>query len=105
MEPEDNGAPSGATPLVEKPAEALTAIRPEFIASFLSLDVSFVTNLPPAVIQKISARANEFEALKSQRLLDEVSFGMSNQLRVFNCVYLTRTIDPCGQWKGPAIGS
>jgi hypothetical protein len=93
MEPEDNGTPiagpsnipeetrpseasPGATPLAQK--SVLSTVKPEFIASFLSLDVSFVTNLPSAVIQKISARANEFEALKSQRLLDEVSYGMLN---------------------------
>lgn len=68
-----NSSKSSANPLSEK--SVINSSKPEFVASFLSLDISFVTNLPSAVFEKISARANEFEALKSQRLLDEVSYG------------------------------
>jgi hypothetical protein len=62
-------------PLGEKSVNDFDQSKPAFVAMFLSLDVSFVSNLPLPVLQKIEARANELEALKSQRLLDEVNFG------------------------------
>ncbi|CAN6630447.1 protein Mlp1p [Trichomonascus vanleenenianus] len=59
-------------------AEKSDTSRPlEFVAQFLSLSVSFVTDLPEAVLQKITARANEMEALKSQHMLDEVNYEQS----------------------------
>lgn len=61
-----------SVPLTEKDPNA---IKPEFVANFLSLEVSFVSNLPETVIQRITTKANELEAIKSQKMLDEVNYG------------------------------
>lgn len=51
--------------------------KSQFVANFLSLEVSFVADLPLPVIDKITARANELAAVKSQQMLDQVSFEQS----------------------------
>ncbi|KAA8898570.1 hypothetical protein TRICI_006525 [Trichomonascus ciferrii] len=68
---DQNSNAGSSVPLAEK---GPNVIKPEFVANFLSLEVSFVTNLPEAVIQRITAKANEFEAIKSQKMLDEVNY-------------------------------
>ena len=45
------------------------------VCSFLSLNVSLVSNLPPIVLQNIASQAAKFEGFKSQKLLDDVSYG------------------------------
>lgn len=97
-----NAAKSGSGlstggPLTEKDPNAL---KPELAANFLSLEVSFITNLPDIVVQKITARANEFEAVKSQKMLDEVNYGkllpppslyVLSYANLFFYIYISRT--------------
>lgn len=35
-----------------------------------------ISNLDPTILQAIAIQANKFETLKSQKLLDDVSYGM-----------------------------
>jgi hypothetical protein len=69
---DQNSNARSSVPLAEKDPNV---IKPEFVANFLSLEVSFVSNLPEPVIQRITAKANELEAIKSQKMLDEVNYG------------------------------
>lgn len=45
------------------------------VSTFLSVNVAVVSNLPPAVLQTIAVQASKFEHLKSQKLLDDVTYG------------------------------
>lgn len=65
---------SGGGPLSDKTGQD-QSVKPKFVANYLALDVSFISNLPAAVLQKITARAEEMENLKSQQLLDQTNFG------------------------------
>lgn len=53
-----------------------STVKPKFVAQFLTLDISFVSNLPAPVLQKITARAEEMENMKSQQMLDQMNYGM-----------------------------
>jgi hypothetical protein len=66
---------SSRGPLVAK----VEVSQRETVAVFLALDVSIMNDLPQLVVQKIAARANEFEALKSEHLLSEVGHGTSKK--------------------------
>jgi hypothetical protein len=68
-------------------------VRPESVAVFLELDVNVVANLGEVVLQRIALKARQFEALKSQKMLDDVTYGKTvpkTCLSYFSSTYLTR---------------
>jgi hypothetical protein len=52
------------------------------VSSFLSLSVSIVANLPFEVLKSIAEQATQFEEFKSQKVIDEVSYGKLNKVMI-----------------------
>lgn len=72
----DEAAAGGPAPLADKTAQS-SHVKPESIAVFLEVDISSVSELPDNVLQQIASRARQFETLKSQKMLDDVTYGKS----------------------------
>jgi hypothetical protein len=77
--PSPGGDPQAAgvqesTPALQEKALS-SPVRPESVAVFLELDIDVVANLGEVVLQHIAVKARQFEALKSQKMLDDVTYG------------------------------